>query len=765
MLFFCRFRRALLAVLLPVCVLLLSARGARADEGMWLPLLLKQLNEPHMKALGMRMSAEDIYSVNQSSLKDAVVQFGGGCTGEIISNEGLLLTNHHCGFSQIQQHSSVENDYLTDGYWAKTRADEKPNPGLTAMFIIRMEDVTKQVLSPDMPPNLSESGREAWVRTQIEKISAQATAGTHYGALIRPFFFGQEYYMFLTETFQDVRLVGAPPSGIGKFGGDTDNWMWPRHTGDFSLFRVYSTPDGKPAPYAAGNVPLKPRRFLPISLAPIKEGDFTLVFGFPGRTTEYLTSWGVRELQDISDPARVALRAARLTHWDATMKSSARLRIAYAAKQASLANYWKKWLGEMRGLQRLNAVLRKQEQETRFRQWVAAAGPRQQEYGAVLNGIEQNYRVQQDLALAREYVLEGTLGVELFALANNTFQPLADLLTAKTPATPDARKALVEKIRAGLPNWYKNYDAPTDQRICADLLRMQATAVLPRVLAPAVREAAGSNNDFSSFAQRVFLTSDLVTLEKANRLLDKIAAGNADALLLDPAFRFTSAVVAHYKENILPAYQRASESTTLLSRAYVRGLRQMEAEKNFYPDANSTLRVAYGNVRGYEPADGIRYEYVTTLDGVIEKIDSTTEEFDAPRALVAAWQRKDYGPYAVNGTVPVAFLASNHTTGGNSGSPVINGRGELMGLNFDRVWEGTMSDVMFDPAMGRNIAMSMHYMLFVVDKVGRAPHLIEEMTIVREAHPNQTDGAPATGGKPGKQKKAKKEKRAKEKTT
>ncbi len=751
-----RFVRGLLAAFLAVMTL-----SARADEGMWLPLLLKQLNEPDMKLRGMRMTADDIYSVNHSSLKDAVVQFGGGCTGEIISNEGLLLTNHHCGFSQIQQHSSVEKDYLTNGYWAKTRAEELSNPGLTAMFIIRMEDVTQQILG-EMPKNLTEADRENYVQRATEKLIGKTVAGTHYGAIVRPFFYGQEYYMFVTETFQDVRLVGAPPSGIGKFGGDTDNWMWPRHTGDFSLFRVYSAPDGKPAPYSTNNVPLKPRHSLPISLAPVKEGDFTLVFGFPGRTTEYLTSWGVRELQEISDPARVALRDARLKRWNVAMQSSDRLRIAYAAKHASLANYWKKWIGEMRGLKRLNAVIRKQEQETKFQQWVAADPARQLEYGNVLTGIEQNYRDQRNLTLARDYVTEGTLGVELFALANNTFQPLADMLQQKSPI-PALIKTQVDKIKAGLPNWYKNYDAATDQLICGDLLRMQAKAVPAAALAPAVKDAAGTNNDFTSFAQRVFLTSNLVSLEKAIQLLDRVAAGDSKALLDDPAFKFTSAVVGHYKANTLAPYQKAADGTTLLSRTYVRGLRQMQQDRKFYPDANSTLRVAYGNVRGYEPADGVTYEYFTTIDGAMAKVDTTSEEFTAPRKLIDAWKRKDYGDYAVNGTVPVAFTASNHTTGGNSGSPVINGRGELMGLNFDRVWEGTMSDVMFDPAMGRNIALDMHYLLFVIDKVGGSGHLVQEMKIVREPHPNMAEAGQMSGDKPKKEKKAKKEKQKKEK--
>ena len=706
---------------------------------MWLPLLLKQLNEADMQKRGLKLSADDIYSINHSSLKDAVVQFGGGCTGEIISPDGLLLTNHHCGFGAIQQHSSVEHDYLTDGYWAKTREQELTNPGLTAMFIVRMEDVTQQILSA-LPANVTEEERDKLVAKKGQELVDQATAASHYGGFVRPFFYGQEYYMFVTETFTDVRMVGAPPQGIGKFGGDTDNWMWPRHTGDFSLFRVYAGPDNKPAPYSPSNVPLKPRHFLPVSLTPVQEGDFTMVFGFPGRTTEYLTSDAVREIQDVSDPARVALRDARLARWHVAMQSSPTLRIAYAAKDARIANYWKKWIGEMRGLKRLDAVHVKEQQEAAFRQWVATDPRRQQEYGTVLASMTQNFKDMEGYTLAREYVTEGTLGVELLSLANG-FEAIAELLRTQ-PKNKEAIKEAVEKKRAGLAGYYKDYHFPTDQLIFGDLLKMQLEAVPTKLQAPVLRETAqkiGKNGDYQAFARSVFNRSNFTTLAEANKLLDRVEAGDAAALLDDPAYRYVHDVVQHYRAEISPVIQKATDSNTLLTRTYLKGLREMQPTRKFYPDANSTLRVAYGNVRGYSPADGVENLYYTTLDGVMAKADSTSEEFTIPKKLKDVYQRRDFGQYAVNGTVPVAFIATNHTTGGNSGSPIINANGELMGLNFDRDWEGTMSDIMYDPEQTRNIALSTNYLLFVIDKIGGAGNLVQEMTLVRH-EPGAAEG-------------------------
>jgi hypothetical protein len=707
--------------LLPTAVL--------ADEGMWLPLLLKQLNEADMQKKGLKLKAEDIYSINKGSLKDAVVQFGGGCTGEIISEQGLLLTNHHCGYSQIQQHSSVEKDYLTKGYWAMTRAEELPNPGLTATFIVRMEDVTKQVLE-GIAPGTAEAEREKQVQLNGQKVAQAATQGTHYQAFVRSMFGGNEYYLFVTEVFQDVRLVGAPPSSIGKFGGDTDNWAWPRHTGDFSIFRIYAGPDNKPAPYSAQNVPFKPRHHLPISLAGIKPGDFTLVFGFPGRTNEYLTSWGVDEVYSIDDPARVKVRTALLKIWDEDMRASDKVRIQYAAKYASIANYWKKWQGEMRGLKKLDAVERKRAQETEFTKWVAADATRQGTYGNLLPQLQANYAQERDYVLARAYVTEAAFGVELVRFAN-TYLPLLDMVASKAPAADI--KAQVDKSRASISNFFRNYNAPTDQKVAGALLRIYAEETPAALLPEYVKTLKNQNATpaaWQSFANDLFAKTRLASEASAQKMLDEVAAGNTALLTTDPAYQLASAVQTTLRTKIQPTYQTAADNITLLQRTYVAGLRQWQTTRKFYPDANSTLRVAYGQVAGYQPADGVHYDYYTTLDGIMQKADPNNPEFEVSPRLLELYQKKDYGPYAVNGTVPVAFTATNHTTGGNSGSPVINGRGELIGTNFDRDWEGTMSDIMYDPDRVRNIALDVRYMLFVVDKFAGAGHLVKEMTLV-----------------------------------
>ncbi|GAA4355634.1 S46 family peptidase [Hymenobacter saemangeumensis] len=721
--------------------LLLTLRPvAFADEGMWLPLLLKQLNEKDMQKKGLKLSAEDIYSINKGSLKDAVVQFGGGCTGEIISDQGLLLTNHHCGYGQIQQHSSVEKDYLTKGYWAMDRSQELANPGLTATFIVRMEDVTKQVLA-GIAPGTAEAEREKQVQANGQKVAQAAIQGTHYQSFVRPMFGGNEYYLFVTEVFQDVRLVGAPPSSIGKFGGDTDNWAWPRHTGDFSIFRIYAGPDNKPAAYSPQNVPFKPRHHLPISLAGVKPGDFTLVFGFPGRTNEYLTSWGVDEIYSVDDPARVKVRTALLKIWDQDMLASDKVRIQYAAKYASIANYWKKWQGEMRGLKKLDAVQRKRNQEAEFSKWVAADPGRQAAYGTLLADLQRNYTQERDYVLARAYVSEAAFGVELLKFAN-AFVPVADLIAAKAPAAEV--KAAADKLRTGIAGFFRNYNAPTDQKVAAALLPLYADNTPAALLPEYVKSLKAQNTNAESwtrFAADLFAKTRLATEAGANKVVDDLLAGNAASLTSDPAYQLASAVQNTLRAQIQPTYQAAADNITLLQRSYVAALRQWQTSRTFYPDANSTLRVAYGQVAGYQPADGMRYDYYTTLDGIMEKADPTNPEFEVSPRLVELYQKKDYGPYAVNGTVPVAFTATNHTTGGNSGSPVINGRGELIGLNFDRAWESTMSDIMFDPDRVRNIAMDVRYLLFVVDKFAGAGHLVKEMTLV--GTPGESPKAPA----------------------
>ncbi|GAB3294740.1 S46 family peptidase [Hymenobacter tenuis] len=718
---------------------------ARADEGMWLPLLLKQLNEADMQKKGLKLTAEQIYSVNQGSLKDAVVQFGGGCTGEIVSNEGLLLTNHHCGYSQIQSHSSVEKDYLTNGYWAMSRDQELPNQGLTATFIVRMEDVTSQVLVGVPTTNILEGEREKLVQVNSQRVAQAAVQGTHYQAFVRPMFNGNEYYLFVTEVFQDVRLVGAPPSSIGKFGGDTDNWAWPRHTGDFSIFRIYAGPDNKPAPYSAANKPFKPRHYLPISLNGVQPGDFTMVFGFPGRTNEYLTSWGVDETYSLSNPAKVKVRDAKLRILDADMKASDKVRIQYAAKYASIANYWKKWIGETRGLKKLDAVRVKQQQEVQFQKWAESGDQaRRAAYAGLLPELQKNYTAVRDYTLARDYVTEAALGVELMLYANSLL-PLLDMTDKKAPATEIT--AAVEKLKKGAAGFFRNYNAPTDQKVAAALLPLYANGT-PKALLPTyvanLQKQYGASGGWSAYAAQLYSKSRLTSEASALALLDEVAKGNSTALRTDPAMQLASAIVSTYRQQVLPTYTAATDNIALLQRTYMAGLRQQQTDRKFYPDANLTLRVAYGQVAGYEPADGTKYDFYTTLDGIMEKADPTNLDFEVPARLTELYQNKDFGPYAYKGSVPVAFIATNHTTGGNSGSPVINGSGELIGINFDRNWEGTMSDIMFDPDRVRNITLDVRYMLFVVDKYAGAGHLVKEMTLV--GGPNGA-AAPANGKK------------------
>ena len=716
-------------------VLLGAGFTARADEGMWLPMLLKQLNEADMQKKGLKLSADDIYSINRSSLIDAIVSFGGFCTGEMISPEGLLLTNHHCGYGQVQSHSSVEKDYLTKGFWAMNRSEELPNPGLTATFIVRMEDVTKQVLN-GVTPQMNETEREKKIQENQKQIEAEAVKGTHYGAQIKPFFYGNEYYMYVTETFKDVRLVGAPPSSIGKFGGDTDNWMWPRHTGDFSIFRVYAGPDNKPAEYSKDNKPYRPKHHLPISMNGVKEGDFTMVFGFPGRTNEYLTSFAVQEIYEVSNPAKIKIRETKLGILDQDMKASDEVRIKYAAKYASIANYWKKWIGENRGLKKLDAVNRKRMQEQLFTEWVQQDATRKAVYGNLLADFEKNYNNLNGITISRDYVMEAALGVELVSYALN-YTTLMDLYNNKAPQA-DIEKQL-KRMEDGAAKFYKDYNAPTDKKVFAALLNMYYKNI-DKNLQPEIFRMVEKkyDGDFAKYAEAVYKKSFMTYEEGTKSAIAKARSGKTKHIAKDPAYQLARSIIDNYRSKILPVYSAANDSNTLLYRTYLAGLRQMQQDKKFYPDANSTLRVAYGQVAPYEPFDGAVYEYYTTLDGIIEKNRLDHPDFEIPEKVADLYAKKDYGQYAVNGTVPVCFIANNHTTGGNSGSPVLNANGQLIGTNFDRSWESTMSDIMFDPERVRNIVLDVRYMLFVVDKVAGAGHLVKEMTLVKGDENNLT---------------------------
>jgi hypothetical protein len=711
-----------------VLVALLLLRGfSYADEGMWIPLFLKQMNEERMKTLGMKISAEDIYSVNKSSMKDAVVIFGGGCTGEIISDQGLLLTNHHCGFSQIQSHSSLEKNYLRDGFWAYTPEQELPNPGLTATFIIRIEDVSNTVNSK-LNSSMSESEREAKIKEISKELEKAATEGTHYTASVRTFFNGNQFFMMVMETFKDVRMVGAPPSSIGKFGGDTDNWMWPRHTGDFALFRVYAGPDNKPAEYSKDNKPFKPRYSFPISVKGVEPGDFTMVFGFPGRTTQYIPSFAVKNILEVNNPARIKIRTARLEIIDAAMRSDEKLRIQYAAKQASIANAWKKWQGESKGLIRLNTIAAKQDYEKRFAAWVKQDN--KNEYTGLLSEFEKTYTAHAPLSKTVDYINEAAYGVEMIRYANS-FNKLAGLLEAK-PADEAAIKAEAEKLLSGAGGFFKDFDSGTDQLLFASMMNLYYNDVVkahhPKMLTDIHAKQKGN---FAKYAEMLYAKSAFADSTKIQTLLKDFTLKKRSKLLNDPAFQLARAFRGVYTNLIEADITKLNNQLVVLNRNYMKAQMEMEPDRKFYPDANSTLRVAYGQVNGYDPRDAVKYHHYTTLEGVLEKEDPSIDEFEVPAKLKELVAKKDYGDYGYKGQLPVAFVASNHTTGGNSGSPVLNANGELIGTNFDRVWEGTMSDIAFDPDRCRNISIDVRYTLFIIDKYAGCKRLIEEMKIVK----------------------------------
>ncbi|MGQ0829961.1 MAG: S46 family peptidase [Bacteroidota bacterium] len=701
---------------------------SKADEGMWLPLLLKQLNESDMQKNGLKLSAEDIYSINKSSLKDAIVQFNGGCTAELVSGKGLILTNHHCGYNQIQSHSSVEKDLLTNGFWAMNSSEELSNPGVTATIIFRMEDVTSKVLS-GLTDTMSDATRNKKIAETIAAIQKEAVAGTHYTAFVRPFFYGNEYYMFITEVFKDVRLVGAPPSSIGKFGGETDNWMWPRHTGDFSVFRIYANKDNKPAEYAADNVPYKPKFHLPISMKGVEKDDFTLVYGFPGRTSEYLTSYAVDMIMNESDPDKVKIRDARLSIMAEEMSKSDKVRIQYAAKYAGLANYWKKWQGEINGLKKLDAVNKKKSFEQEFLSKVNADAAARAKYAGLLANLEKKYVDFRALNKQRDYFLEAILGIESISNATG-FKDILDAFTSGKKQT-DLQKD-IDKLKLRMQDFFKDYDAVTDEKMCAELLKLYYKNIDKTKQAGIFREIEKKyNGDFEKYAAAIYSKSVFVSEAKLTPLIEKMEK-NYKKIQKDPVYLLMTSCYTHYAANVRSQYTKLDEEITRLNRTYMQAMRELVTTKKYYPDANSTLRVAYGKVEGYYPRDGVFYDYYTTLDGLMEKEDPSNDEFIVSPKLKELYLKKDYGQYAdKNGQIRIAFCASNHTTGGNSGSPVMNGEGQLIGINFDRDWEGTMSDIMYDPNQVRNVILDIRYTLFVIDKYAGAGYLLNEMTLVK----------------------------------
>ena len=651
-------RFSLLAALLA-----LWALPVRADEGMWLPALVSQRIED-MQAKGFRLSAEDIYSVNQASLKDAVVLFGSGCTGELVSSEGLLFTNHHCGYGYIQKHSSVEHDYLKDGFWARTRADELPNPGLTVRFLERMEDVTAAVLK-GYKEKMTEEQRQALVKKNADRIKAQAVKeGNGLKASVEALYYGNQYFLFVFREYRDVRLVGAPPSSIGKFGGETDNWMWPRHTGDFSIFRIYAGKDNLPADYSESNVPYRPKKSLRISRAGVKEGDFTFVYGCPGSTQEYVHSEAVKYIQDISDPEKIALRTTRLNIMKKYMDQSQAVRIQYSSKYAGVANAWKKWQGEEKGLRKNHVVPVKQAYEKRFEEW--AQGTR---YEGIIGRLTNLYAARNPLYRAYEYYRESVLTIERLQMAGN----------------PRFNR--------------KDYYQPIDEEMFVAMMTAFDQNVEDAYKPPYFLEKRAQYGTMEAWRDAVFADE--------NETKELSAALNE-----------------HFNSTIAPPVAELGKSITLLYRDYMQGQMEFEPQKAFYPDANLTLRVAYGKVAGYRPVDAVWYNPVSTLRGIIEKDNPEIFDYNIPQTLRNIYAQGGHEDQ------PVCFLATNHTTGGNSGSPVLNADGNLVGINFDRVWEGTMSDLVYDPEICRNISLDVRYILFIIKEIGHAAYLLDEMTFV-----------------------------------
>jgi len=704
------------------------------DEGMWLPMFVERLNYVDMQEKGLQLSAEEIYSINNSSLKDAIVGLSGGgvggffCTGEIVSDQGLLFTNHHCGYGNIQTHSTVEHDYLKDGFWAMSLKEELPNEGLAASFLIRMEDVTDSII-PFLSDTLSEAERGAQVRKIRNRLEDRATEDGNYAARVSSFFGGNEYYLFVYKVYKDVRLVGAPPSSIGKYGGDTDNWMWPRHTGDFSIFRVYAGPDGEPAEYAEENVPLKPKHHLPISLDGYEEGDFAMIWGYPGGTERYLTSHGIQYKLDAFLPVLVEIFDAQLTAWKGHMDADQAVRIQYASKYAGLANAWKLFLGQIRGLKLLKVYEKKQKIEEEFQVWADAEPARKEKYGEVLKNLELSYDILTAEFPNLAYTALAANSPEILGYAAQYGQ-LLELLEAK--AEDVIIDETVESLKAGMEEHFKNYYAPADEDAFANLMEVYSKNVPEEMQPEYFKELlADMNGDYTAMADYVFNTSIFESEEQINAFLEK---PKAKTLAKDPALKLGTEFSAALGQ-VMGQYREANSNLAAYDRLFIAGLREMDPGKVFYPDANSTMRMTYGSVEDYMAADAVFYDYYTTLAGVMEKEDPSNDEFYVEPELKELYEAKDFGRYGVTidgeKRLIVCFLTTNDITGGNSGSPVINGKGELIGIAFDGNWEAMSGDIAFEPELQRTINVDIRYVLFVIDKMAGAQNLIDELTIVQ----------------------------------
>lgn len=694
---------------------------AQQYGGMWIPT---ELNEKEMKDLGMKISAKQIFDHSKPSIKDAVVQFNGGCTAEIISPKGLLLTNHHCGYGQIQKHSSVENDYLSDGFWAKNQNGELPNPGVTVDFIADIKEVTNEVLAGTQ--NLDAKASQELISKNLETVKAGFKLESWQKVAIKPMYYGNKYYAYIIETYKDIRLVGAPPQSIGKFGSDTDNWVWPRHTGDFSMFRIYADKNNKPAEYSKDNIPYKPKYFLPVSIKDKQENDFTFVFGFPGRTTEYLPAIAVEKIMNETDPAMISVREVALKTLDEKMRTDAETRIKYASKYASVANYWKKWIGEVEGLKKSDAVSKKKNYEQNLIAKNAQIKP-------TIDELNRLYTEQSPYNLNKAYYSEVLRNAESLTLANNYY----NFVKAVESGKMDAKTA--DNFKARLSGIYKDYDAVLDAKVTAKLLALYANKT-PKQFLPAGFEQYKDENQNLKTIEELSKNSVITgrgTLNGATTYSDinKVFADQnalVQNLKNDPLMKLLTAFREQYMASTDGKVTEYQEQIDALQKKFMAQQMETDKDRKFFPDANSTLRVTYGQVKGSSPRDAVSYGYQTHIAGIMEKYVPGDYEFDVPKKLIQLYNTKDYGIYKdKTGDVPVNFTATNHTTGGNSGSPALDAYGNLVGLNFDRQWEGTMSDINYDPRFSRNIMVDTKYILFVIDKYADAKWLINEMKIVK----------------------------------
>ncbi len=712
-------------------LIITTSRTSMADEGLWLPFLLEQHNQTRMQEMGMQISADDIYALNQSSMKDAIVLFGRGCTGSIVSDQGLLFTNHHCGFGSIRNHSTVENNYLDEGFWATNLKEELPNPGLTITLLKQMEEVTDSILK-GVEPGMTEAQRDAMIKNNSERISKNAQKNSPYNAIVRAFYNGNQFYLIYTETFRDIRLVGTPPYSIGKFGGSTDNWMWPRHTGDFAVFRIYANAENQPADYSEENIPYKPAYHLPISLKGVSEGDFTLVYGYPGRTSVYLPSQAVELIAEATNPHKVRLRQQRLDVFDKYMQADPQIRIQYASKDAGVANGWKKMIGESNGVRRLDAINKKASQETAFVEWVHAGdGNRKALYAGLLPSFEESYASLAPYALATDYMNEAGRAIELIGFASQ-FRFLYEASQEKDVSEAYIQ-SLIKRYEQRTESFFKDYHEPIDREVAQKLLQLYLDYIPPDLRPAFVNEInLKYRGNIEAFVDALFTKSMFTNKNQILEFLSSYKPRHARRLLRDPAYSAANDISILYETRIKETRQRLTTSIDSLQRIYMAGLIEMHEGSYLYPDANFTLRASYGLVEGYSPADAVEYDYYTTLGGIMEKEDPNNYDYIVDNKLRQLFLNSDYGDYADDdGKMRVAFVASNHTTGGSSGSPVMNADGHLAGINFDRGWEATMSDLMYDPIQGRNIAVDVRYVLFVMDKLAGASHLIKEMTLIK----------------------------------